>query len=80
MPLKTYDYNFHSQKKGLLAKNRPWLMIAPLKHGRSNFVKLIKQRYEAVTIGFSGWAINRRYKFLMDLDYTSAFERPLRLP
>ena len=45
-------------------------MIAPLNTGRSNFVKLMKQRYGAVTIGFSGWAINRRYKFMMDLDYT----------
>jgi putative mRNA 3-end processing factor len=66
------DMATHSiaEKKGLLAKNKPWLMIAPLNAARSNFVKLMKQRYGAVTIGFSGWAINRRYKFMMDLDYT----------
>jgi putative mRNA 3-end processing factor len=66
------DMATHSiaEKKGLLAKNKPWLMIAPLNAARSNFVKLMKQRYGAVTIGFSGWAIDRRYKFMMDLDYT----------
>lgn len=66
------DMTTHSvaEKKGLLAKNKPWLMIAPLNAARSNFVKLMKQRYGAVTIGFSGWAIDRRYKFMMDLDYT----------
>ncbi|MBV9667577.1 MAG: hypothetical protein JO327_05535 [Nitrososphaeraceae archaeon] len=65
------DMATHSiaEKKGLLAKNKPWLMIAPLS-ARSNFVKLMKQRYGAVTIGFSGWAIDRRYKSMMDLDYT----------
>jgi putative mRNA 3-end processing factor len=66
------DMATHSiaEKKGLLAKNKPWLMIAPLNAARSNFVKLMKQRYGAITIGFSGWAIDRRYKFMMDLDYT----------
>jgi putative mRNA 3-end processing factor len=66
------DMTTHSvaEKKGLLAKNKPWLMIAPLNAARSNFVKLMKKRYGAVTIGFSGWAIDRRYKFMMDLDYT----------
>jgi putative mRNA 3-end processing factor len=66
------DMTTHSvaEKNGLLAKNKPWLMIAPLNAARSNFVKVMKQRYGAVTIGFSGWAIDRRYKFMMDLDYT----------
>jgi putative mRNA 3-end processing factor len=69
-PLKHMITSSTAEKEGLLAKNRPWLMIAPLNTGRSNFVKLMKQRYGAVTIGFSGWAIDRRYKFMMDLDYT----------
>lgn len=66
------DMTTHSvaEQKGLLAKNKPWLMIAPLNAARSNFVKQMKQKYGAVTIGFSGWAIDRRYKFMMDLDYT----------
>jgi putative mRNA 3-end processing factor len=66
------DMATHSiaERKGLLVKNKPWLMIAPLNAARSNFVKLMKQRYGAVTIGFSGWAIDRRYKLMMDLDYT----------
>lgn len=70
IPLKHMTTYSIAEKKGLLSKNKPWVMIAPLNTGRSNFVKLMKQRYGAVTIGFSGWAINRRYKFMMDLDYT----------
>ena len=69
-PLKNMTTYSTAEKKGLLSKNKPWVMIAPLNTGRSNFVKLMKQMYGAVTIGFSGWAINRRYKFMMDLDYT----------
>jgi putative mRNA 3-end processing factor len=45
-------------------------MIAPLSSARSPFVKMLKKRYGAVTIGFSGWAINSRYRFMMDLDYS----------
>lgn len=70
VPLKRMITASIAEKKGLLMKNRPWLMIAPLNTARSNYIKLMKQKYGAVTIGFSGWAINRRYKFMMGLDYT----------
>jgi putative mRNA 3-end processing factor len=55
--------------RGLLSKNKPWIMIAPLARSGSNFVKYMKSTYGAVTIGFSGWAIDKRYKFIMGLDY-----------
>jgi putative mRNA 3-end processing factor len=55
--------------QGLLSKNKPWIMIAPLTHCNNNFVKLMKSTYGAITIGFSGWAIDKRYKFAMGLDY-----------
>jgi putative mRNA 3-end processing factor len=71
IPLKDMVTYSIAEKKGLLTKNKPWVMIAPLITARrANFVKLMKQRYGAVTIGFSGWAINKHYKFMMDLDYT----------
>src|ERR687884_45626 len=69
VPLKnTMKYSL-AEKRGLLRKNRPWVMIAPLTSARSSFIKMLKKTYGAITIGFSGWAINRGYKFMMDLDY-----------
>src|SRR5919202_3176945 len=69
IPLKnTMKYSL-AEKGGLLRKNRPWVMITPLTSARSSFVKWLKRTYGAVTIGFSGWAINKGYKFMMDLDY-----------
>src|ERR687885_279366 len=70
VPLKnTMKYSL-AEKRGLLRKNRPWVMIAPLTSARSSFIKMLKKTYGAITIGFSGWAINSRYKFMMDLDYS----------
>ena len=69
IPLKsTMKYSL-AEKTGLLRKSKPWVMIAPLTSARSSFVKWLKRTYGAVTIGFSGWAINKGYKFMMDLDY-----------
>src|SRR5919109_2854737 len=58
-----------AQEQGLLAKNRPWVMVAPLMSSRCAFVKEMKGRYGAVTIGFTGWAIGSRYRYMMGLDY-----------
>jgi putative mRNA 3-end processing factor len=70
IPLKgTMKYSL-AEKRGLLRKNKPWVMIAPLTSARSSFVKMLKRIYGAITIGFSGWAVNTRYKFMMDLDYS----------
>jgi putative mRNA 3-end processing factor len=57
-----------AQEQGLLAKNRPWVMIAPLMSSRCAFVKEMKDRYGAVTIGFTGWAIGSCYRYMMGLD------------
>jgi putative mRNA 3-end processing factor len=58
-----------AQEKGVLAKNKPWVMVAPLMSSRCAFLKEMKSRYGAVTIGFTGWAIGSRYKYMMGLDY-----------
>src|SRR5919199_3832924 len=68
IPLKNTMKHSLAAKRGLLRKNRPWVMIAPLM--RASFVKMLKRTYGAITIGFSGWAINSGYKFMMDLDYS----------
>jgi putative mRNA 3-end processing factor len=59
----------HAEEHGMLSKSSPWVMVAPLTSGRNAFVREMKDRYGAVTIGFTGWAIASRYKYMMGLDY-----------
>lgn len=58
-----------AQKKGLLDK-KPWIMIAPMMYSKSNFLKEMKSKYGAVTIGFSGWAQSTRFPFGRRSDYS----------
>ncbi|HKZ62164.1 MAG TPA: MBL fold metallo-hydrolase [Nitrososphaera sp.] len=58
-----------AEEQGVLSKNKPWVMVAPLMSERNAFVKEMKDRYGAVTIGFTGWAIGSRYRYMMGLDY-----------
>lgn len=58
-----------AEEEGLLSKSKPWVMVAPLMSERNAFVREMKNRHGAVTIGFSGWAIGSRYKYMMGLDY-----------
>jgi putative mRNA 3-end processing factor len=58
-----------AEKHGLLSKSKPWVMVAPLMSERSPFVREMKDRYGAVTIGFTGWGIGNRYRYMMGLDY-----------
>ena len=44
-----------ASSKGLLDK-KPWVMIAPLMSENNPFVKEMKSKYGAITVGFSGWA------------------------
>ena len=56
-------------EQGLLTKSRPWVMVAPLMSSRCAFLKEMKNRCGAVTVGFTGWAIGNRYRYMMGLDY-----------
>ena len=47
----------------------PWVMIAPLSSSRSGFIKMLKEKYGALIIGFTGWALDSSYKYMMGLDY-----------
>lgn len=66
--LKPAVSHSEAESRGLLS-NRPWLMIAPLTGARSTFVREMKDKYGAVTIGFTGWATGSRYKYMTGLDY-----------
>ncbi|MCI0557661.1 MAG: MBL fold metallo-hydrolase [Nitrososphaera sp.] len=60
----------YSEAEGLgLLSNKPWIMVAPLMQGRRAFVREMKDRYGAITIGFSGWAVGSSFKYMAGLDY-----------
>ncbi len=67
--LKDAMSHIEAEERGLLSKNKPWIMISPLMSGRSTFVQEMKRKYGAVTVGFSGWALDMGYRYRMGLDY-----------
>lgn len=58
-----------AQKKGLLEK-KPWIMVTPMMSEKNGFLKEMKSKYGAVTIGFSGWAQSTRFPFGRRTDYS----------
>jgi len=58
-----------AQKKGLLDK-KPWIMVAPLMSEKNSFLKEMKSKYGAVTVGFSGWAKSSKFSFGRRTDYS----------
>ncbi len=60
-------------KEKEILKKKPWILIYPLTSGKHNFIAYLKEKYGAVTVGFSGWAINRNYCHFMNLDYVIPF-------
>ncbi len=58
-----------AQNKGLLDK-KPWIMVAPMMSEKNHFLKEMKSKYGAVTIGFSGWAQSSRFPFGRRTDYS----------
>ena len=65
------DSKGHSEAENAgLLERRPWLMIAPNLSGKNAFVRHMKSRYGAITIGFSGWAQSTRFAFARQHDYS----------
>ncbi len=58
-----------AESSGLLNK-KPWLMIAPNFSGKNAFVQHMKSKYDAITVGFSGWAQSPRFAFARQHDYS----------
>ena len=58
-----------AQKMGLLDK-KPWIMVAPMMSEKNPFLKEMRSKYGAVTIGFSGWAQSPRFPFGRRTDYS----------
>ena len=58
-----------AQQKGFLDK-KPWIMVAPMMSEKNKFLKEMKSKYGAVTIGFSGWAKSTKFNFGRRTDYS----------
>ncbi|MBM3896150.1 MAG: exonuclease [Thaumarchaeota archaeon] len=58
-----------AEKNGLLEK-KPWVMVAPFMSEKSYFIKHMKSKYGAATIGFSGWAKSSRFSFGRRADFS----------
>ena len=58
-----------AEANGLLDK-KPWIMIAPMMSQKNHFIKHMKEKYGAITIGFSGWAKSSRFAFGRRSDYS----------
>ncbi|MDE1829419.1 MAG: exonuclease [Thaumarchaeota archaeon] len=65
------DSKGYSEAEGVgLLDKKPWLMIAPNLSGKNAFVQHMKSKYDAITIGFSGWAQSPRFAFARQHDYS----------
>jgi putative mRNA 3-end processing factor len=69
VPLNDGIGHSEAEKNGLLSK-KPWVMVAPLMSEKNPFLKDMKSKYGAVTIGFSGWAQSSRFAFGRRSDYS----------
>ena len=58
-----------AEQRGLLGK-KPWVMVAPLMTSKNKFIQHMKSKYDAVTIGFTGWAESSRFSFGRRGDYS----------
>ncbi|MDW8044808.1 MAG: exonuclease [Nitrososphaerota archaeon] len=67
LPDKFRSYS-EAMEKGWLSR-KPWVLIAPLYSGRSNFIRRLKKDFGAVTIAFTGWSIIPQYRYAMMVDH-----------
>lgn len=58
-----------AERSDMLSSHKPWLLIAPITSCKNGFLKYIKQKYGAISIGFSGWAVKPYYKYSLGLDH-----------
>ena len=69
VPLKDSIGHTQAESEGLLDK-KPWVMVAPMMSAKNNFIKDMKSKYDAITIGFSGWANSKKFGFSRGTDYS----------
>jgi putative mRNA 3-end processing factor len=50
------------------ASSGPWILISPSLGNRSPVLRSLREKYNAALATFSGWAIDSRYRFMMNVD------------
>lgn len=68
VPLKEGE-RFDPERHADSLPNGPWLMVAPLSHGRGRVLAHLRKTYGAVLVAFSGWAMDPGYAGAMGADY-----------
>ena len=63
------EYQTYTEKDSNLLGKRPWLLISPMRNGRSAMISELKKNYGAITIAFSGWSVNPGYCNSIRADY-----------
>jgi putative mRNA 3-end processing factor len=58
-----------AERSDMLSSHQPWLLIAPITSCKNGFLKYIKKKYGAISIGFSGCAVKPYYKYALGLDH-----------
>lgn len=58
-----------AERSDMLSSHQPWLLIAPITSCKNGFLKYIKKKYGAISIGFSGWALKSNYRYALGLDH-----------
>lgn len=69
IPLKEGLGHSEAESRGLLDK-KPWIMVCPMMSENNPFIKQMKSRYDAVTVGFSGWAKSPHMAYGRKNDYS----------
>jgi putative mRNA 3-end processing factor len=62
--LKKYD-----PRNETMLERKPWIMISPSSSGRSSFMKMLKEKYGAISIAFTGWAVDQNFARMVGVDY-----------
>ncbi len=69
VPLRDAPGHTEAEASGLL-DGGPWVMVAPMMSDKNPFIRHIKSKYGAVTVGFSGWAASQRFPFGRRCDHS----------
>ena len=67
--LKDVMGHSEAEENGLLSKG-PWVMVAPMMSSKNSFIYDMKKKYDAVTIGLTGWAKSKKFSFSRGTDYS----------
>ena len=66
--LKCFDKFNSSEKLRERSSSGPWILISPSSGSRSPFLRSLREKYNAALATFSGWAVDSRYRFMMNVD------------